>query len=73
MINQFIVGEELKLKIFFNLRKYIKILKLLDWKNYRSTQNILSVASKLIENNKNRVEKIYLQIKRWGTCNIRLF
>ena len=26
-------------------------------KNYRSTQNILSVASKLIENNQNRVGK----------------
>ena len=45
MINQFIVGEVLKSKIF-RLEE-----------NYRSSQNILSVASNLIANNQKRVGK----------------
>ena len=49
-------GAEIKNFLEFD-KIYIdtKIIRL--EKNYRSTQNILSVASKLIENNKNRVGK----------------
>ena len=47
-----------EIKNFLNFKheyKNTKIIKLEE--NYRSTQNILSVASKLIENNQNRVGK----------------
>ena len=46
MINQFIVGEVLKLKNFLEFDKIYKNTKIIRLeKNYRSTQNILSVAS----------------------------
>ena len=49
-------GAEIKNFLEFDqVYKNTKILRL--EKNYRSTQNILSVASKLIENNQNRVGK----------------
>ncbi len=49
-------GAEIKNFLQFEeVYKNTKIIRL--EKNYRSTQNILSVASKLIENNKNRVGK----------------
>ena len=49
-------GAEIKNFLKFDkIYENTKIIKL--EKNYRSTQNILSVASKLIENNQNRVGK----------------
>ena len=49
-------GAEIKNFLEFDkIYKGTKIIRL--EKNYRSTQNILSVASKLIENNQNRVGK----------------
>ncbi len=49
-------GAEIKNFLEFDqVYKNTKVLRL--EKNYRSTQNILSVASKLIENNQNRVGK----------------
>ncbi len=49
-------GAEIKNFLGFDkIYKNTKIIRL--EKNYRSTQNILSVASKLIENNQNRVGK----------------
>ena len=49
-------GAEIKNFLEFDkIYKNTKIIRL--EKNYRSTQNILSVASKLIENNNNRVGK----------------
>ena len=49
-------GAEIKNFLEFDkIYKNTKIIRL--EKNYRSTQNILSVASKLIENNQNRVGK----------------
>ena len=49
-------GAEIKNFLDFDkMYKNTKIIRL--EKNYRSTQNILSVASKLIENNQNRVGK----------------
>ena len=65
MINQFIVGEELKLKIFLTfdqIYKNCKVFKLEQ--NYRSTKNILETASNLISNNSNRVGK-----KLWSSAN----
>ena len=52
----FIVGEEL-IKNFLNLKKCMKIQTITE--NYRSTQNILNVASNIIENNQNRVGKTF--------------
>ncbi len=47
-----------EVKNFLNFDKIYKDTKIIRLeKNYRSTQNILSVASKLIENNQNRVGK----------------
>ena len=49
-------GAEIKNFLEFDkIYKNTKIIRLEE--NYRSTQNILTVASKLIENNKNRVGK----------------
>jgi DNA helicase-2/ATP-dependent DNA helicase PcrA len=49
-------GAEIKNFLKFDkIYENTKIIRL--EKNYRSTQNILSVASKLIENNQNRVGK----------------
>ena len=57
MINLFIVeGAEIKNFLEFDqIFKNTKIIRLEQ--NYRSTQNILSVASNLISYNENRVEK----------------
>ena len=58
MINQFIVGEELKLKNFLDFDKIYENTKVIRLEeNYRSSKNILSVASSLISNNQNRVGK----------------
>ncbi len=47
-----------EIKNFFKFDKIYENTKIIRLeKNYRSTQNILSVASKLIENNQNRVGK----------------
>jgi len=47
-----------EIKNFLQFEKVYKNTKIIRLeKNYRSTQNILSVASKLIENNQNRVGK----------------
>ena len=60
-------GAEIKNFLEFDkIYKNTKIIRL--EKNYRSTQNILNVASKLIENNQNRVGKIIYKSRRWGTC-----
>ena len=65
MINRFIVGEVLKLKNFLDFDKIYSNTKIIRLeKNYRSTQNILSVASRLIENNQSRVGKHYIQTKK---------
>ena len=65
MINQFIVGEVQKLKIFLHLIKYIKNCKVFKLEqNYRSTKNILETASNLISNNSNRVGK-----KLWSSAD----
>ena len=57
MINQFIAGEGAEVKNFLEFDKNYKDTKIIRLeRNYRSTQNILNVASKLIENNQNRVE-----------------
>ena len=57
MISQFIVGVAQKLNFleFDKTYENTKVIRL--EKNYRSTQNILSVASSLISNNENRVGK----------------
>ena len=48
MINQFIVGEEQKLKNFLEFDQVYKNTKIIRLEeNYRSSQNILSVASNL--------------------------
>ena len=49
-----------RLKIFLDFDKIYKDNKIIRLeKNYRSTQNILNVASKLLENNQNRVKTLY--------------
>ena len=54
-------GAEIKNFLEFDkVYENTKIIRL--EKNYRSTQNILNVASNLIENNQNRVGKNFLQI-----------
>ena len=65
MINQYIVGEVQKLKIFLTfdqIYKNCKVFKLEQ--NYRSTKNILETASNLISNNSNRVTK-----KLWSSAS----
>ena len=64
MINQFIAGEEQKLKIltFDQIYKNCKVFKLEQ--NYRSTKNILETASNLISNNSNRLGK-----KLWSSAD----
>ena len=58
MINQFIVGEVQKSKNFLEFDQVYNNTKVIRLEqNYRSTQNILSVASNLISNNQNRVGK----------------
>ena len=58
MINLFIVGEIAEIKNFLEFDKIYQNTKIIRLeKNYRSTQNILSVASSLISNNENRVGK----------------
>ena len=58
-------GAEIKNFLEFDkIYKETKIIKLEE--NYRSTQNILSVASKLISNNQNRVGKILKSTKNKG-------
>ena len=52
---------------FLNFDKIYKNTKIIRLeKNYRSTQNILNVASKLIENNQNRVGKTLYTSKEQG-------
>ena len=58
MTNHYLVGEVLKLKNFLEFDKVYENTKIIRLEeNYRSSQNILSVASNLIENNQNRVGK----------------
>ncbi len=58
-------GAEIKNFLDFDkIYKDTKIIRL--EKNYRSTQNILTVASKLIENNQNRVGKTLYSNKEEG-------
>ncbi len=58
-------GAEIKNFLEFDkIYEETKIIKLEE--NYRSTQNILSVASKLISNNQNRVGKILKSTKKKG-------
>ena len=65
MINQYIVGEGAEIKNFLEFDKIYENTKIIRLeKNYRSTQNILSVASNLISNNENRVGKHFLQMER---------
>ena len=57
---------------FDKIYKNTKIIRL--EKNYRSTQNILSVASKLIENNQNRVGKtLYTNQKKGELVTLDCF
>ena len=64
MTNQFIVGESRNKNLEGDqIYKDTKIIRLEQ--NYRSTQNILSVASKLISYNQNRVGKtLKLHLKK---------
>ena len=66
MINLFIVGGEQKLKFleFDQAYKNTKVIRLEQ--NYRSSQNILSVASNLISNNQNRVGKTLITTMEEG-------
>ena len=66
-------GAEIKNFLDFNkIYKNTKIIRL--EKNYRSTQNILSVASKLIENNQNRVGKtLYTNQKKGELISLDCF
>ena len=58
MTNLFIAGGEQKLKNFLEFDQIYKNTKVIRLEqNYRSTQNILSLASNLISNNQNRVGK----------------
>ncbi len=58
-------GAEIKNFLEFDkIYKETKIIKLEE--NYRSTQNILSVASELISNNRNRVGKVLKSKKNKG-------
>ena len=52
MINQYEIKNFLEFDKVYENTKIIRLEK-----NYRSTQNILNVASNLIENNQNRVGK----------------
>ena len=66
-------GAEIKNFLDFDkIYKNTKIIRL--EKNYRSTQNILSVASKLIENNQNRVGKtLYTNQKKGELVTLDCF
>ena len=66
-------GAEIKNFLDFDkIYKNTKIIRL--EKNYRSTQNILSVASKLIENNQNRVGKtLYTNQKKGELITLDCF
>ncbi len=66
-------GAEIKNFLDFDkIYKNTKIIRL--EKNYRSTQNILSVASKLIENNQNRVVKtLYTNQKKGELITLDCF
>ena len=66
-------GAEIKNFLDFDkIYKNTKIIRL--EKNYRSTQNILSVASKLIENNQNRVGKtLYTNQKKGELISLDCF
>ena len=66
-------GAEIKNFLDFDkIYKNTKIIRL--EKNYRSTQNILSVASKLIENNQNRVGKtLYTNEKKGELISLDCF
>ncbi len=56
-----------EIKNFLNFDKIYQNTKIIRLeKNYRSTQNILNVASKLIENNQNRVGKTLYTSKEMG-------
>ncbi|MDA9720708.1 UvrD-helicase domain-containing protein [Candidatus Pelagibacter sp.] len=66
-------GAEIKNFLEFDkIYKNTKIIRL--EKNYRSTQNILSVASKLIENNQNRVGKnLYTNLEQGELVTLNCF
>ena len=68
MISLYIVGEGQRSKNFLEFDKIYKDTKVIRLEqNYRSTQNILSVASNLISNNEKRVEKLLNQLWRMAT------
>ncbi len=64
-----------EIKNFLDFDKYYKGTKIIRLeKNYRSTQNILSTASKLIENNKNRVGKnLYTTSEKGEKVNLNCY
>jgi len=66
-------GAEIKNFLDFDKKyKNTKIIRLEE--NYRSTQNILTVASKLIENNKNRVgKKLYTKSTEGELVSLECF
>ena len=66
-------GAEIKNFLEFDkIYKNTKVIRLEE--NYRSTQNILTVASKLIENNKNRVGKnLYTNSKSGELVSLECF
>ena len=67
MINLYIVGRVQEIKNFLEFDKIYKDTKVIRLeKNYRSSQNILSVASTLISNNENRVGKTLISTKEDG-------
>ena len=57
MINQFMVLEELTMKICHYFRLIFLNLKIHLEQNYRSSQAILDISNKLISVNQNREEK----------------
>ena len=75
MINQFIVGEGAEIKNFLEFDQVYKNTKVIRLEqNYRSSQNILSVASNLISNNQNRVGKTLITTMEEGDLSaIKLF
>ena len=62
-----------EIKLFQNLIKFIKIKVIRLEQNYRSSQNILSVASNLISNNQNRVGKTLVTTMEEGFSSINCF
>ena len=64
-------GCEAEFLEFDQVYKNTKVIRLEQ--NYRSTQNILSVASELISNNKNRVETLITTMEEGDPVQLNCF